>query len=226
MQHQGSHRLPSGKPGGPWRADPRRRAIVPRKPPRLDDQGVPAGAPSGPLWTTSTPPDPACQEFMRSRMANFSRSDDCERRTHECARHVNPGCAETIEWDRAATEGSRPTREAGPVRQTVTLPAPLAEEVRRVAHARNLTRSRALVALAERGVRAEQEARQNLKAAYRRFVKEQEPVRKEQAGKDLIRAIFEHEAIAEDSLIANLPRGFWQHLLERVQQCQVSLSPT
>jgi len=82
----------------------------------------------------------------------------------------------------------------------VTVPAPLAEEVRRVARKRNLTMSRALVALAERGVRAELEARENLKAAYRRFMHEQEPARKEQAGRDLIRAIFGDEAIAEDTL--------------------------
>lgn len=91
--------------------------------------------------------------------------------------------------------------KAKPVRQSVTIPAQLAEEVRRVAQDRNLTMSRALVALAERGVRAEVEARENLKATYRRFMKEQEPARKEEAGKDLIRAIFGKDAIAEDSLL-------------------------
>lgn len=80
------------------------------------------------------------------------------------------------------------------------MPARLAEEVRRVAKERNLTMSRALVALAERGVRAELEAQENLKAAYHRFMKEQEPTRKEEAGKDLIRAIFGDGAIAEDTL--------------------------
>ena len=60
--------------------------------------------------------------------------------------------------------------------------------------------SRALVALAERWVRAELEARKNLKAAYDRFMKEQEPARKEEAGKDLIRAIFGGDAIADDTL--------------------------
>jgi hypothetical protein len=41
----------------------------------------------------------------------------------------------------------------------VTVPASLAEQVRRVAKERNLTMSRALVALDERAVRAELEAR-------------------------------------------------------------------
>ncbi len=87
------------------------------------------------------------------------------------------------------------------VRQSVTIPAPLAGEVRRVAKERHLTMSRALVVLAERGLRAETEARENLKAAYRRFMKEQEPARKEEAGKDLIRAIFGKDAIAEDTFL-------------------------
>jgi len=52
--------------------------------------------------------------------------------------------------------------------------------------------------LAERGVQAEREAKENLKAAYRRFLKEQEPLKKEEAGKELIRAILGTDAIAED----------------------------
>lgn len=60
--------------------------------------------------------------------------------------------------------------------------------------------SRAIVAMAERGVRAEREAKANLRAAYQRFMSEHDPARKEQAGKDLIRAIFGVDAIAEDTL--------------------------
>ena len=82
------------------------------------------------------------------------------------------------------------------MRQSVTIPAPLAAEVRRVAKERHLTISRTLVTLAERGVRAELEAKDNLKTTYRRFLKEQDPRRKEEAGKDLIRAIFGTSAIA------------------------------
>jgi hypothetical protein len=61
--------------------------------------------------------------------------------------------------------------------------------------------SRALVALAQRGVEAEAAARENLNAAYRRFVSEADPERKGEAGKDLIRAIFGKDAIAEDSIL-------------------------
>jgi hypothetical protein len=61
--------------------------------------------------------------------------------------------------------------------------------------------SRALVVLAERGVRAEVEAKQQLRAAYRNFVEEAEPERKNEAGRDLIRAIFGKDSIAEDSVL-------------------------
>ena len=86
------------------------------------------------------------------------------------------------------------------VRQSVTIPATLAADVRRVAKERHVTMSRALVDLAERGVRAEAEAKQQLKVAYRRFVDEAEPERKNEAGRDLIRAIFGRDSIAEDSI--------------------------
>jgi len=87
------------------------------------------------------------------------------------------------------------------VRQSVTIPAPLAAEVRRVAKQRSLTLSRALVSLAERGVQAEQDASRELKAAYHRFMTEQDRARKEDAGKDLIRAIFGKDAIAGDTVL-------------------------
>jgi len=51
-----------------------------------------------------------------------------------------------------------------PTRQSVTIPAALAAEVRRVAKERHLTFSRAIVTLAERGVQAEKDAKDNLKA--------------------------------------------------------------
>jgi len=88
-----------------------------------------------------------------------------------------------------------------PVRQSVTIPAALVAQVRRVAKERNLTMSRALVSLAERGVRAELEAKEKLRAAYTRFVNEQAPGPKNEAGKDLVRAIFGTDAIAEDSIL-------------------------
>lgn len=86
------------------------------------------------------------------------------------------------------------------VRQSVTIPAALATEVQRVAKERHVTVSRALVALAERGVRAEAEAKAQLKASYRRFIEEKEPALKNEAGLDLIRSIFGADSIAEDSV--------------------------
>src|SRR5947207_4086738 len=93
------------------------------------------------------------------------------------------------------------TRKAKSVRQSVTIPAPLVAAVRRVAKERHLTMSRALVFLAERGVRAELDAKKNLKATYERFMDEQEPTRKNEAGRDLVRAIFGKDAIAEDTVL-------------------------
>ena len=86
------------------------------------------------------------------------------------------------------------------VRQSVTIPGPLVAAVRRAAKEQHLTMSRALVALAERGVRAEAEAKEQLKASYNRFLAENDPALKNEAGKVLIRAIFGTEAIAEDSV--------------------------
>jgi hypothetical protein len=74
--------------------------------------------------------------------------------------------------------------KASPVRQSVTIPAQLAIVVQRVAKKKHLTMSRAL----------------ELNATYRRFMSEADPERKGEAGKDLIRAIFGKDAIAEDSI--------------------------
>ena len=86
------------------------------------------------------------------------------------------------------------------VRQSVTIPATLVAEVRRTARQQHLTLSRALVVLAERGVRAEAEAKAQLALSHSQFVTETDPFRKSEAGKDLIRAIFGKDAIAEDSV--------------------------
>ena len=90
--------------------------------------------------------------------------------------------------------------EAKPVRQSVTIPAPLVAQVRRIAKERKITMSRALVSLAERGIQADLEAKEKLKVAYKRFMDEQKPDAKNEAGKDLVRAIFGTDAIAEDTL--------------------------
>ena len=60
--------------------------------------------------------------------------------------------------------------------------------------------SRALVTLAERGVEAEVAARARLTGVYDKFMTEGHPVRKSEAGADLIRAIFGRDAIAGDPL--------------------------
>ncbi len=60
--------------------------------------------------------------------------------------------------------------------------------------------SRALVTLAERGVRAETDAKEQLQVSYQRFLGENEPARKNEAGRDLIRAIFGKDSVAEDSV--------------------------
>jgi predicted DNA-binding ribbon-helix-helix protein len=99
------------------------------------------------------------------------------------------------------TRTSSPRSAARSVRQSVSIPAPLAAEIRRIARERHLTLSRALVTLAERGVRAEQDAKANLRTAYRAFLNAQEPSKKDEAGKSLIRAIFGKDAIAEDPLL-------------------------
>jgi hypothetical protein len=91
-------------------------------------------------------------------------------------------------------------RTRASVRQSVTMPAHLAREVRRVAKERNVTMSRALVTLAERGVEAEATARAKLTAAYEQFMAEGDPARKSEVGEDLIRAIFGGAAIAKDPL--------------------------
>jgi hypothetical protein len=93
------------------------------------------------------------------------------------------------------------TRTPSSIRQSVTIPAELAVEVERLARKKHLTMSRALVVLAQRGVDAEAAARQTLNTAYRRFMAEADPARKDEAGKDLIRAIFGKDAIAEDPIL-------------------------
>jgi hypothetical protein len=80
------------------------------------------------------------------------------------------------------------------------MPAQLAREVRRVAKERNVTMSKALVTLAERGVEAEAAARDLLTTTYRKFTTEADPAKKSKVGEDLIRAVFGRAAIAEDPL--------------------------
>src|SRR5258707_1365332 len=98
-----------------------------------------------------------------------------------------------------AKPGPRAQRTAA-IRQSVTLPAPLAVAVRRVAKEHHLTVSRALVSLVARGVRAEMSEKEGLEAAYDRFMNEKNPVKKDNVGKDLIRAVFGKDSLAEDTV--------------------------
>ncbi|HEX3683584.1 MAG TPA: hypothetical protein VHU83_13685 [Bryobacteraceae bacterium] len=82
------------------------------------------------------------------------------------------------------------------IRQSITIPHALAEEAKRVAQQKRLTFSAALVFLAERGAKAEHEAEFALRRNYRRYLKEQDPAKKLQAGDDLIRSIFGADSIA------------------------------
>ena len=66
---------------------------------------------------------------------------------------------------------------------------------------RDLTISRAPVVLAEREVRAERDAEETLKSAYRNFLKERDPSKKDKAGQALVRSIFGKDAIAEDPIL-------------------------
>src|SRR5438067_310708 len=86
------------------------------------------------------------------------------------------------------------------IRQSVTLPAPLAVAVRRVAKERHLTVGRALVTLVARGVRAETSEREHLEAAYDRFMNVKNSAKRDNAGKNLIRAVFGKGAIAGDTV--------------------------
>jgi hypothetical protein len=74
-------------------------------------------------------------------------------------------------------------------------------EVERVARKNHLTMSRAVVVLAQRGVDAEAAAHDNLKTTYGRFMTETASQQKDEAGKDLIRAIFGKDAIAEGPIL-------------------------
>ncbi len=86
------------------------------------------------------------------------------------------------------------------VRRSITLPAALALEVERVARAKHLTLSGALAALAQRGLEAEAATSEALDASYVRFMSTADHETKVAAGKDLIRAVFGKDAIAEDSV--------------------------
>jgi hypothetical protein len=107
-----------------------------------------------------------------------------------------------VPYDKAVQKQRKPApkRTSRSVRQSVTMPASLAREVRRVAKERKVTMSRALVTLAEQGVEAEAAERARLAAVYEQFIRTEDPARKNEFGQELIQAIFGKAAIAEDPL--------------------------
>ena len=127
----------------------------------------------------------------------FDQRKGCQRKSgDECTTVVQ------INYNQVVQTRRKPAakRRSASVRQSVTIPAQLARELRRVAKERNVTMSRALVTLAEQGVEAEAAARAKLTATYEKFMAESDPARKSEVGEDLIRAIFGRAAIAEDPL--------------------------
>lgn len=95
----------------------------------------------------------------------------------------------------------KPTgRRVGSVRRSVTIPEQLGLEVRCVADERQLTLSRALVALVERGVEAEAAARARVDSTYETFMSETDSAKRDEAEGERIRAIFGEDSVADDPL--------------------------
>lgn len=92
-------------------------------------------------------------------------------------------------------------RKLSSIRQSVTIPAQLAAELRRVAKEKHLTVGRALVVLAEHGLQAETNNRDSLNEAHRRFMSESDAEHRNEAGKDLVCAVFGSDAIAENPVL-------------------------
>ena len=113
-------------------------------------------------------------------------------------------CTTVVHWQyNGVVQSQRKSaakRTSRSVRQSVTIPASLAREVRRVAKERKVTMSRALVTLAEQGVEAEAAERTRVATAYETFMNTEDPARKKEVGQELIQAIFGKDAIAEDPL--------------------------
>ena len=99
----------------------------------------------------------------------------------------------------SAKPGNR-RKAVQPVRQSVTIPARLAREVERLARKDRMSRSKAIVLLAERGVQARRDNERRLEESYRRFMAEADPKQRAKEGDELIRAVFGDDAIAPDTI--------------------------
>jgi len=95
-------------------------------------------------------------------------------------------------WCDAYSQGGRAPLVATYVHHTGALRYPASMATRKAVPAESVRQSV--------GVGAEAEAKEQLKSSYKRFLAENDPARKNEAGKDLICAIFGKDAIAEDSI--------------------------
>ena len=80
----------------------------------------------------------------------------------------------------------------------VTFPEPLWQETQRIASEQNWSVNEVIVYLARVGAASHRRAECNLKARYDAFVDEPDPEKQSRAGREMIRAIFGPESIAQD----------------------------
>jgi hypothetical protein len=83
-------------------------------------------------------------------------------------------------------------------RTLVTLPKELWEQAQRIANEEDWSIARAIVFLAQCGAEAQRKAEAGLQGSYRRFMSEEDPEKRSQAGDDLMRSIFGADAVAKD----------------------------
>ncbi|MDX2181809.1 MAG: hypothetical protein SFV18_19605 [Bryobacteraceae bacterium] len=76
------------------------------------------------------------------------------------------------------------------VRQSLTLPVPLASQVRGMAKSRRLSANRMMVELIEKGVEAERRKKLEFAALAKRFREASDPAEAERLGDQLGRMIF------------------------------------
>ena len=78
---------------------------------------------------------------------------------------------------------------------TITFPADLSQEIRRISAEEQWPESKAVILLARLGAKAQKQAEQSLRSLHASFVNESNPQRQDKLGDDLTRSIFGPEAI-------------------------------
>jgi hypothetical protein len=81
-------------------------------------------------------------------------------------------------------------RPAASVRQSVSLPRPVAKRVRALAKTRNISASRVLVDLIETGLKTKADEREHFLALARRFKESTDPIVSERLREELAQLIF------------------------------------